>query len=237
MSEDPWKQQGDMPPRHREHDTEAERMPARSMSMLQQINSNQVLAHAMEDKMASWEAEQRAAVVEHGTSKPVAHAATEERDIDAADDDLEAIRARRRRQFKAAAEEKEKYQTLGHGVYDEIDEENFLKTVTSSERSVVHFYHKNFERCKILDMHLSKLAIKFIGTRFVKLNAEKAPFFCQKLQITVLPCVVVFVDGVAKGRQLGCTGLGGDEFKSMELAWRLKEWGGIKEEFSPEDDL
>jgi len=154
------------------------------------------------------------------------------------DDDLEALRARRRQQMKEAQEKKLKYKQLGHGEYEEIGEEDFLKTVTSSERSVVHFYHRGFEKCKVMDMHLRKCAKKFFGTRFVKLDAEKAPFFVEKLAIRTLPCAIVFVDGVAMGRQVGFEGLSaGDEFKSIQLACRLAEWGGIEEDFGPEDEF
>mmetsp|Transcript_145617 Transcript_145617/g.363220 ORF Transcript_145617/g.363220 Transcript_145617/m.363220 type:complete len:275 (+) Transcript_145617:96-920(+) len=153
------------------------------------------------------------------------------------DDDLEALRARRRQQMKDAHEKRLKYQGLGHGSYDEIAEEEFLKTVTASERCVVHFYHKMFEKCKVMDMHLGKCARKFFGTRFVKLDAEKAPFFVEKLKIKTLPCAVVFNDGVAVGRQVGFDGLGGEEFETVQLAWRIKEWKGIEEDFGPEDDI
>jgi hypothetical protein len=151
------------------------------------------------------------------------------------DDDLEALRARRREQMKALHEKKLKYQALGHGGYDEIAEDEVLKTVTASDRAVVHFYHKNFEKCKIMDMHLSKCAKKFFGTRFVKLDSEKSPFFVEKLRIKTLPCAVVFNDGIAKGKQVGFEGLGGDEFETVQLAWRIKEWEGIEEDFGPED--
>mmetsp|Transcript_68627 Transcript_68627/g.120202 ORF Transcript_68627/g.120202 Transcript_68627/m.120202 type:complete len:210 (+) Transcript_68627:2-631(+) len=152
-------------------------------------------------------------------------------------DDLEVLRARRREQMKKAQEKRQKYAQLGHGQYEEIVEEDFLKTVTASERSIVHFYHRHFERSKIMDMHLGRCAKKFFGTRFVKLDAEKAPFFVEKLKVRTLPCVVVFVDGVAVGRQMGFDGLGGDEFSTAQLAWRLKEFGGIEEDFGPEDDI
>jgi len=160
-------------------------------------------------------------------------AAQDSKNVD--DDDLEALRARRRAQMKATHDKRLKYQGLGHGGYDEIQEEDFLKTVTSSERAVVHFYHRHFEKCKIMDMHLAKCAKKFFGTRFVKLDAEKAPFFVEKLRVKTLPCVVVFNDGVAKGRQTGFEGLGGEEFDTVQLAWRIKEWTGIEEDFGPDD--
>merc|ERR1719293_440305 len=149
-------------------------------------------------------------------------------DIDAAedratgdDDDLEVLRNRRRQQMRDAQEKRLKYQGLGHGSYDEIEEEAFLKTVTASERAVVHFYHKNFEKCKVMDMHMRKCARKFLGTRFVKLDSEKAPFFVEKLKIKTLPCAVVFNDGVAVGRQIGFEDLpGGEDFTTVQLAWR-----------------
>jgi len=154
------------------------------------------------------------------------------------DDDLEVLRAKRRQQMKDAFDKKQKYQTLGHGSYDEIEEEVFLKTVTASERAVVHFYHNMFEKCKVMDMHLNKCARKFMGTRFVKLDAEKAPFFVEKLQIKTLPCAIVFVDGVAVERQVGFDGLStGDEFDTVQLAWKIKEWGGLEEDFDPDDKI
>jgi hypothetical protein len=153
------------------------------------------------------------------------------------DDELELLRARRREMMKAAMEKKQKNQQLGHGTYDEIAEEDFLKTVTSSDLAVVHFYHKMFEKCKIMDMHLSRCSKKFFGTRFVRLDAEKAPFFVDKLKIKTLPCAVFFKDGIAVGRQVGFEGLDGDEFRTMDLAWRIKESGGIEEEFDPDDEI
>jgi len=158
------------------------------------------------------------------------------------DDSLEAMRQKRRDQMKEAYEKKLKYQALGHGDYIEIEEENFLTTVTASERCVVHFYHLQFEKCKIMDMHLRKIAKKFMGTRFVRMDSEKAPFFTQKLGIQTLPCAVVFSDhGVAKGRQVGFEGLdqskGDGEFSTIELAFTIKMMGGLEENFEPDDDL
>jgi hypothetical protein len=161
-------------------------------------------------------------------------AAQDSKNID--DDDLEALRNRRRQQMKEKQDKHLKYQSLGHGTYDEIPEEDFLKTVTASERCCVHFYHRSFEKCKVMDMHLSKCAKKFFGTRFVKMESEKAPFFTDKLRIKTLPCVVVFNDGIAKWRQMGFEGLPGLEFETVQLAWRIKELGeGIEEDFGLDD--
>lgn len=45
-----------------------------------------------------------------------------------------------------------------------------------SENVVCHFYRNDTPRCRIVDMHLKILAKKHIETRFVKLDAERAPF-------------------------------------------------------------
>merc|ERR1712098_5057 len=91
--------------------------------------------------------------------------------------------------------------------------------VTGSEMVVCHFYHKNFERCKIMDMHLRKLAPKVMGIKFCTINAEKSPFFVQKLRVKTLPTVIFFKDGVACHHLCGFNEVGGsDEFKTGQLA-------------------
>lgn len=104
-------------------------------------------------------------------------------------------------------------------------EEEFLAEVTASKQVVLHFYHKDFERCKIMDKHLRVLAKKFVNTKFVYLNAEKAPFFVGKLQIRTLPTLVSFIDGVAKDRVVGFDMLGEDDFPTRRLTRRLKMSG------------
>lgn len=247
-------------PKRSQHDTEHERTAVNTRNSVAQkqsadstgyvdkvaeIATNGVMEQAMMDKlnqtMKAGLEDGYAARVEEETANAVLTDAQIDEKQDAKncdDDDLEALRARRRNQMKEAHEKRMKYKELGHGEFVEIEEEAFLKTVTSSQRSVVHFYHNMFEKCKVMDMHLGKCARKFLGTRFVKLNAEKAPFFVEKLMIKTLPCAVIFVDGVAVGRQVGFDGLpGGEEFHTVMLAWRIKESGGLEEDFGPEDDI
>jgi len=73
-----------------------------------------------------------------------------------------------------------------------------------------------------MDMHLSKIAVDHGETRFVKLDAEKAPFFIKKLGVQVLPTVCCFIDGVLKDKVTGFEELGGvDTFKTLTLIRRL----------------
>jgi len=245
-------------PKRSAHDTEFERMAVKPQkthanstgftSQCAGLATDSVLEQAITDKFThtmqqgiedGWNARDEEESEEHARNREVSSAEIDAKQDSANcdDDDLEALRARRRQQMKDKQEKRLKYQALGHGEFDEIQEEAFLKTVTASERCVVHFYHKDFEKCKVMDMHLRKCARKFFGTKFVKLDAEKAPFFVDKLKIKTLPCAVVFVDGVAVGRQVGFEGLPGEEFDTVQLAWRIKEWKGLEEDFGPEDDM
>jgi hypothetical protein len=50
-----------------------------------------------------------------------------------------------------------------------------------------------------------------------RINADKAPFFVQKLNIKTLPTVVLFVDGIAVRHIVGFADLGGALCGSREL--------------------
>ena len=50
-----------------------------------------------------------------------------------------------------------------HGSYDNIlSEKEVLSITTSVDKCIVHFYHKKFKRCQIMDRHLG-VSIKFIS--------------------------------------------------------------------------
>lgn len=96
----------------------------------------------------------------------------------------------------------------------------FLTLVLSrkAKRCIVHFFHRDFRRCKIMDKHLEvrrftrnlqrtgvdlassaqKLASKHFDTLFLRAEVSNVPFLVTKLEIKVLPCVIGFVDGLSK---------------------------------------
>ena len=114
-------------------------------------------------------------------------------------------------------------------MYREIVEEEFLKEVCGSVHVVVHFYHDEFIRCKVMDNHLKKVAYDHYGCKFLKINAEKAPFFVTKLGIQVLPTVAVFKDGKVVDLLMGFEDIGGkDDFKTPALENWLAMQGCIK---------
>ncbi|XP_027347472.1 thioredoxin domain-containing protein PLP3B [Abrus precatorius] len=152
------------------------------------------------------------------------------------DPELEKMHADRIAALKKEAEKREAWKKKGHGEYREITEGDFLGEVTGSEKVICHFYHKEFYRCKIMDKHLKSLSPKHIDTKFIKLDAENAPFFVAKLAVKTLPCVILFRQGVAVDRLIGFQDLGGkDDFMSKTLeALLIKK--GVIEEKRDEDD-
>ena len=155
----------------------------------------------------------------------------EELDSDFDDDDDMLRKLREQRLCEMKQEQKQHLENManGHGQYTEITEEQFLPTVTKTKFVVVHFFHKDFERCKIMDHHLRSIARTHTETKFVNIDAEKCPFFVAKLQIQMLPTVICFMDGVAFDRVVGFEELGGqDEFRTMVLTRRLVKTGCIK---------
>jgi len=139
------------------------------------------------------------------------------------EDELEKLRKARVAQLKRESQ----WRSQGHGEYTEITEPEFLPHVTSSHFVVCHFYHSNFEKCKVMDKHVGELAGALLSVKFLKLNAEKAMFFVGKLGIRVLPTLVLFREGVAIHHVVGFEGLLGgptpitDDFSTESLRQRI----------------
>ena len=152
------------------------------------------------------------------------------------DPELDKIRMKRLGQIAAASQVRQEQLAKGHGQYRAIVQDDFLKEVTGSDYTVCHFYHNDFERCKVIDHHLRILAAQHLECRFVRIDAEKTPFFVDKLKVQVLPTIICFTDGIANNdaRIVGFDTLCDDlepgkesEFKTEMLEQRLAEQGVI----------
>ncbi|XP_073155256.1 thioredoxin domain-containing protein PLP3B-like [Henckelia pumila] len=153
------------------------------------------------------------------------------------DPELEKLHADRIAALKKEAEKRQELKIQGHGEYREITEPDFLGEVRGSNKVISHFYHREFYRCKIMDKHLKSLAPRHFNTKFIKLDAENAPFFVTKLGIKTLPCVILFRNGVATDRLIGFQDLGAkDDFPTRTLEVLLLKKGIIEEKKQGEDD-
>lgn len=142
------------------------------------------------------------------------------------DPELEAIRNRRMMEMRQAQIERAENISKGHGQYRWITQDEFLKECVGSKYVCVHFFHNEFERCKIMDHHLNMIAPAHLSCKFVKIDAEKAPFFVDKLKVSTLPTLIVFLEGKAIDRLTGFQGLKIDHEKNPDK-WptgKLQEW-------------
>ena len=165
-------------------------------------------------------------------------------DFDEFDDDdqaLEAFRQRRLAELKKEHVKDDQNMAKGHGEVRTITQDEFLPECNgSSKYVVVHFFHNDFERCKIMDHHLNIIAPLHLSCKFVRINAEKAPFFVAKLAIKTLPTVLVFKDGKTNDRLMGFEGLSDtknpDQFATSRLGRWLESTGAIEYEGPDTDD-
>jgi thioredoxin-like negative regulator of GroEL len=153
------------------------------------------------------------------------------------DPDLERLHAERLASLKQEAEKRAEMEKKGHGSYEDVVEGDFLEIVTKTPSVVAHFYHPNFERCRVMDKHLAILARKYFDTRFIKISAPDAPFFVEKLNVKMLPCLICFFNGVAGRRLVGFDELGGkDDFQTELLEDILKNSSAVKEAIKASND-
>jgi thiol-disulfide isomerase/thioredoxin len=146
---------------------------------------------------------------------------------------LEAIRQKRILEMKQAQAKHTENMAKGHGQYRTISQDEFLPECTgSSEFVAIHFFLNEFERCKIMDKHLKIIAPRHTTCKFLRIDAEKAPFFVTKLAIRTLPTLIVFQDGKAVDRLTGFEGLASaadpDNFPTSKLQTWLADTGAIE---------
>ena len=149
------------------------------------------------------------------------------------DPSLAHLREARIQQLSSELKKSKQLRSQGFGSYDQIkDEKSLMDITTSTKYCVVHFYKPDFNRCRIMDGHLSALAPVHLSTRFLRIDVEHALFLVTKLNVKVLPCVIAFVDGVSADRIVGFEGVGysEDTFKTADLEKRLLGAGVLEKE-------
>ncbi|EPS41171.1 hypothetical protein H072_4927 [Dactylellina haptotyla CBS 200.50] len=144
------------------------------------------------------------------------------------DNVLDGLREARLQQLHEELSRERKMKAENQGEYFEtMTEKEIMDLTTSRKYSLVHFFHPDFRRCKIMDTHLEVLARKHFDTMITKINVENAPFLIEKLKVQVLPCLIAWVDGKSVDRVVGFEGeLGNtDSFQTAALENRLLSSG------------
>ena len=153
-------------------------------------------------------------------------AETAEAEEGESDDDLAMLRQRRAAAMKKEMGKMSEWRLKQHGSYREISQDDFFQTVVrekgGSDHVAVHFFHKDFERCKIMDVRMQEAAQMMMPVKFVKADVEKCPFLVEKLKVRQLPCVVLFANDIAVDRIVGFEDFeSGDEFGADQLVRRI----------------
>lgn len=141
------------------------------------------------------------------------------------DEELQELERKRAAALKKQLKKKQELAEKGHGVYSEIAcEKDFFDVSKNSANVVCHFYRSSTMRCSIVDKHLQALAPKHIETKFCKINAEKSFFLVERLNVRVLPTIVLIRFGKTVDYIIGFDDLGGvDDFSTEMMEWRIAQ--------------
>lgn len=143
------------------------------------------------------------------------------------DDDLEAIRRKRMSEMRKEAEDKVTWRRNGHGTVHRISEKEFFSRAKGTKLMVSIVFRPGVNKyAEELIEHVSRIAEIHLETLFTIIDAEKAPFLCDRLGIRVLPSVVIVKDSeIAKILpgldQLGPSG----RFTTAGIEKRLHSFG------------
>ncbi|CAG9478742.1 phosducin-like protein, putative [Plasmodium vivax] len=149
----------------------------------------------------------------------------EKKIYDENDEELEFIKNKRLQELKNKHNENLNLLKKGHGIYKEIlSEKEFFEICKSSKNVCCHFYRTTTWRCEYLDSKLISMSKKFLHINFVKINAEKSPFLCERLKIWCIPTLMLIQNGQTEHSIIGFDELGGDNFSEQTLINVLKKW-------------
>ncbi len=157
--------------------------------LLNDIAFDLVKDKVIQDKFEEAQVEEKSKTQEAPKEEEEIVQEDEELDLDEPDSEEERIiQKEMNKRMDIVEKEQDKIKEKAKRKYGEVRdivETEFLDTMLKNEIVVCHFYNNSFERCKIMDKHLKTIAESHHDTLFVKINAEKTPFFTAKLNIKV----------------------------------------------------
>lgn len=209
---------------------------SKNLNMMSKIATDIVVNKAMKDKLQQEKNKQTRAQQQNRGNQHAQKFSDDEFMSDGSlDSDEEEIMRQMKDKLNSEALEKKRMrekkdkQTTQTGQYKEISEKEFFELIKNKrEKIIANFHHEDFNRCKILDSHMPKLAYNHPEALFVKIDVKKSPFLVSHLKLKVLPTIIFFEYGVARDRITGFEELGNtDDFKTELLARRLCKYKAI----------
>jgi thioredoxin-like negative regulator of GroEL len=105
---------------------------------------------------------------------------------------------------------------LSKSIFTEFTDEESLINLSMHQKLIVHFYSRNFKKCRFMNESLRKIAVKFPDIKFGFIDVENCPKMCQALKIKVLPFLGFFKDGFFIEQLVGFEKIGNSEIFKIE---------------------
>ena len=157
------------------------------------------------------------------------------------EDDFTKLREQRLADMKKKTADTSSYIKAGHGSYGELSEtKEFFTCTKASTRVACCFYRPTSRYCAQMDSLMAKLAPMHLEARFVKMDAEKCPYLCEKLLSdpdgnVVIPTVLLVMGGKVVYHIRGMDVIGGDAATPAALGLMLALHGIIDVEAADDE--
>jgi hypothetical protein len=108
------------------------------------------------------------------------------------EEDIEIIRRRRIAEMKKKAEQEALWRRRGHGKLTRLEEKEFFAHAKEADRFVLLVTRPGTSRfAQDIEEHFGRIAESHLETFFANLDADKAPFLCEKFMLRVMPSVLL----------------------------------------------
>lgn len=149
------------------------------------------------------------------------------------DDDLEELRAKRLEDLKKKQNRRSKWLQNNHGRFHELtDQKEFFANVKSTKHVICLFYSKTSHWSKPLQEHLTLIAQKHLECKFLQMEAQQAPFLIERLNIWMMPTLVLAKDNKVSTQLRGLDWVAPTgKIDTIALEQKLFEYGFLEETY------
>lgn len=149
------------------------------------------------------------------------------------DDELEELRAKRLEALRKKEVRRSKWLQNNHGRFHELtDQKEFFANVKSTKHVICLFYSKTSHWSKPLQEHLTLIAQKHLECKFLQIEAQHAPFLIERLNIWMMPTLVLAKDNKVSTQLRGLDWVAPNgKIDTIALEQKLFEYGFLAETY------